>query len=125
MIFNNLKRIVNLPYGIINTIKQSFSTTQKRLENNPEKYYSLGKRKPFSEMYNGKMYNFSLSKNIWLPPVMHKNVGARQNMYKPSAEKRIKKYGLTTRLQTRGGKQILWRKILKGPNGWVSLYAGP
>ena len=28
--------------------------------------------------------------------------------------KRIATYGLKTKLQTRGGQQILWRKIIKG-----------
>lgn len=34
--------------------------------------------------------------------------------YHPSAQRRIFKHGLEARLSTRGGKEILWRRILKG-----------
>jgi hypothetical protein len=47
--------------------------------------------------------------------------GPRANHYKPNVNKRIQTYGLATRLQSRGGKQMLWRKILKGPKGWIEL----
>ena len=35
--------------------------------------------------------------------------------------KRIETYGLKTKLQSRGGKQVLWRTILKGKTGWISM----
>jgi ribosomal protein L34 len=49
----------------------------------------------------------------------------RGNQYKPNVQKRIKTYGLKTKLQTRGGQQMLWRKILKGPSEWVKLVPAP
>jgi hypothetical protein len=49
----------------------------------------------------------------------------RGNQYKPNVGKRIDTYGLKTRLQTRGGQQMLWRKILKGPTGWVNFVPAP
>ncbi len=49
----------------------------------------------------------------------------RGNQYKPNVKKRIDTYGLTTRLQSRGGQQMLWRKILKGKNGWVNFVPAP
>jgi ribosomal protein L34 len=39
--------------------------------------------------------------------------------------KRMATHGLTTRLQSRGGKQILWRKLLQGKKGYVTLVAAP
>ena len=49
----------------------------------------------------------------------------RGNQYKPSVKKRIDTYGLKTRLSTRGGKQMLWKKILKGPSGWTTFAPAP
>ncbi len=49
----------------------------------------------------------------------------RGNQYKPNVKKRIATYGLTTRLQSRGGKQMLWRKILKGKQGWITFVPAP
>ena len=51
--------------------------------------------------------------------------GVRARQYKPKVMKRIKTHGLMERLSYRGGKQMLWRKILKGPQGWVNLAVGP
>lgn len=48
-----------------------------------------------------------------------------KNIYKPHVMKRMAAYGLNTRLETRGGKQILWRKILKGKKGMITLAAAP
>ena len=52
-------------------------------------------------------------------------VGPRGKHYKPKVMKRINTYGLLERLKTRGGKQMLWRKIIQGPNGWVRLAVAP
>ncbi len=30
-----------------------------------------------------------------------------------------------TRLESRGGKQMLWRKIIQGPTGWVRMAVAP
>ena len=49
----------------------------------------------------------------------------RGNQYKPNVKKRIATYGLATRLQSRGGKQMLWRKILKGKQGWITFVPAP
>jgi hypothetical protein len=53
--------------------------------------------------------------------VFARDHGPRGNQYKPYVNKRIQTYGLATRLQSRGGKQMLWRKIIKGPKGWIGL----
>jgi ribosomal protein L34 len=56
----------------------------------------------------------------------HSTCGPRsKNIYKPHVMKRIAAHGLTTRLQSRGGKQILWRKLLQGKKGYVTLVAAP
>lgn len=52
-------------------------------------------------------------------------VGPRGKHYKPKVMKRIKTHGLMTRLESRGGKQMLWRKIIQGPSGWVRLAVAP
>jgi ribosomal protein L34 len=49
----------------------------------------------------------------------------RGAQYKPKVMKRVKTYGLMTRLETRGGKQMLWKKILRGPEGWVRFAPAP
>lgn len=49
----------------------------------------------------------------------------RGNQYKPNVKKRIAAHGLTTRLSSRGGKQILWRKLLKGKSGWTTFVVAP
>ena len=51
--------------------------------------------------------------------------GPRGKQYKPKVMKRIETYGLRTKLQSRGGKQVLWRKILKGPTGWTTMVPAP
>lgn len=51
--------------------------------------------------------------------------GPRGKQYKPKVMKRIETYGLRTKLQSRGGKQVLWRKILKGPFGWTTMVPSP
>ena len=51
--------------------------------------------------------------------------GPRQKHYNPKVMKRIRTYGLLTRLETRGGKQILWRKIIDGPRGWTTFVPAP
>ena len=51
--------------------------------------------------------------------------GVRGNQYKPKVMKRIRTHGLLTRFQTRGGKQMIWRKILEGPSGWTRLAPAP
>jgi ribosomal protein L34 len=50
---------------------------------------------------------------------------ARGNHYKPNVMKRISTYGLSKRLETRGGKQMLWRKILQGKKGWINFVPAP
>lgn len=67
------------------------------------------------------------SNRIYIPDwtVPWSTKGARAKHYKPNVMKRIATHGLATRLQTRGGKQILWRNILKGPGRWPSLVAAP
>ena len=45
--------------------------------------------------------------------------------YKPKVMKRIATHGLFQRLESRGGQQMLWKKILKGPSGWVKLAPAP
>ena len=51
--------------------------------------------------------------------------GPRSRHYKPNIYKRIAAHGLQTRLQTRGGNQILWRKIIKGKHGMINLVVAP
>lgn len=51
--------------------------------------------------------------------------GARGQHYKPKVMKRVRTYGLLTRLETRGGKQMLWRKLIKGQQGWINLVPAP
>ncbi len=53
------------------------------------------------------------------------SVGPRGKHYKPDVMKRMAKHGLQTRLETSGGKKILWRKIIKGPKGWTQFVAAP
>lgn len=65
------------------------------------------------------------SKLVFLPDVMKKTGGPRSELYKPNIKKRMNTYGLKTRLSSRGGKQILWNKILQGPRGWVRLVVAP
>ena len=49
----------------------------------------------------------------------------RGDQFKPNVMKRMKSVGLKTRLQSRGGKQMLWRKILQGPSGWTKFVPAP
>ncbi|CAF1011492.1 unnamed protein product [Brachionus calyciflorus] len=49
----------------------------------------------------------------------------RGRHYQCKVMKRIRTHGLETRLQTRGGKQMLWKKIIKGPRGWIQFVPAP
>ncbi|RNA03878.1 hypothetical protein BpHYR1_032886 [Brachionus plicatilis] len=49
----------------------------------------------------------------------------RGRHYQAKVLKRIRTHGLETRLQTRGGKQMLWRKIVKGPAAWTQFAPAP
>ena len=49
----------------------------------------------------------------------------RGRHYNAKIMKRMNTYGLAKRLETRGGKQILWRKLLQGPRGWTTLVPAP
>lgn len=57
--------------------------------------------------------------------VLSNDLSQRGRHYKPKIMPRMSKHGLSKRLETRGGKQILWRKLLKGPTGWVNLVPAP
>ncbi len=57
--------------------------------------------------------------------VMSNDLSQRGRHYNAKILKRMRVHGLETRLQTRGGKQILWRKLLQGPKGWVKLVPAP
>ena len=64
------------------------------------------------------------SKNTYIPHsrgMFAHELGPRGNQYKPNVRKRIATYGLKTRLESRGGKQMLWRKIVQGPTGWINF----
>ncbi len=50
---------------------------------------------------------------------------SRQNVYKAQVLKRMKKHGLTTRLQTVSGKRMLWRKLLKGSHEFIKMHVAP
>lgn len=68
------------------------------------------------------------ARNTYIPHsrgIFAHETSPRGNQYKPNVKKRIATYGLTTRLQSRGGQQMLWRKILKGKNGWVNFVPAP
>jgi ribosomal protein L34 len=49
----------------------------------------------------------------------------RGNHYTPKVMKRMKTHGLSVRLETRGGKQMIWRKLIQGPSAWVKLAPAP
>ena len=56
----------------------------------------------------------------------HSTCGPRsRDIYKPHVMKRIAAHGLTHRLQSRGGKQLLWRKIIQGKKGYVTFVCAP
>lgn len=57
--------------------------------------------------------------------IFSNDLSQRGRHYQAKVMKRIRTHGLETRLQTRGGKQILWRKIIKGPSGWTQFVPAP
>jgi hypothetical protein len=66
-----------------------------------------------------------LSLKQFIPQMDVLPTGPRQNMYKGKALCRIAKHGLKTRLQTVGGKKIIWRNLLKGVHNYKRMYVAP